>query len=155
MHMWDQAQSKRGKHAGAIDQRQNRHRDRLDRVLSHFGTDAKRTSFRRSAAMIVENFAGRPKLSARIVIRGNSTGPSSAKLARYSFVVVHYVSIPAYKDDVPYVVAHVTLDDTDDQITMISNVIDCPWQEVRVGMPVRVVFDDVTPEVTLPNFRPI
>ena len=72
-----------------------------------------------------------------------------------SFVVVHYVSIPAFQEDAPYVVAHITLDDTDDQITMISNVIGCPWEQVRIGMPVRVAFEDVTPEVTLPKFRPI
>jgi uncharacterized OB-fold protein len=72
-----------------------------------------------------------------------------------SFVVVHYVSIPAYQEDVPYVVAHITLDNTDNHITIISNVIGCPWEQVRVGMPVRVVFDDVTPEITLPKFRPI
>src|SRR5262249_8621744 len=73
----------------------------------------------------------------------------------YSFVVVHYVSIPAFQDDVPYVIAHITLDGTDDRVRMISNVIECPWQEVRVGMPVRLVFEDVTPEVTLPKFRPL
>ena len=73
----------------------------------------------------------------------------------YSFVVVHYVSIPAFQDDVPYVVAHITLDGTADQVRMISNVIECPWQEVRVGMPVRLIFEDVTPEVTLPKFRPL
>ena len=73
----------------------------------------------------------------------------------YSFVVVHYVSIPAFQDDVPYVVAHITIDGTEDQITMISNVIQCPWQEVRIGMPVRLVFEDVTSEVTLPKFRPM
>lgn len=71
-----------------------------------------------------------------------------------SFVIVHYVSIPAFQEDVPYVVAHITLDGTDEQITMISNVIGCPTQDVRVGMPVRVVFEDVTPDVTLPKFRP-
>ncbi|MGN6735483.1 MAG: Zn-ribbon domain-containing OB-fold protein, partial [Candidatus Binatia bacterium] len=72
-----------------------------------------------------------------------------------SFVVVHYVSITSFLEDVPYVVAHITLDGTDQQITMISNVIECPWEQVRVGMPMRVVFDDVTPEVTLPKFRPV
>ena len=65
------------------------------------------------------------------------------------------MSIPAFEGDVPYVVAHITLDNTDDQITMISNVIQCPWQEVRIGMPVRLVFEDVTSEVTLPKFRPM
>jgi uncharacterized OB-fold protein len=67
---------------------------------------------------------------------------------------VHYVSIAAFQEDVPYVVAHITLDGTEQQITMISNVIECPWEQVRVGMPVRVVFDDVTADVTLPKFRP-
>jgi uncharacterized protein len=72
-----------------------------------------------------------------------------------SFVIVHYVSIAAFQEDVPYVVAHITLDGTDQQITMISNVIGCPTQDVRVGMPVRVVFEDVTADVTLPKFRPV
>lgn len=71
-----------------------------------------------------------------------------------SFVVVHYVSIPAYQGDVPYVVAHIALDGSDGEITMVSNVIDCPWEQMRVGMSVRVVFDDVTADVTLPKFRP-
>jgi len=71
-----------------------------------------------------------------------------------SFVVVHYVSIAAFQEDVPYVVAHITLDGTDQQITMISNVIECLGEQVRVGMHVRVVFDDVTADVTLPKFRP-
>jgi len=39
-------------------------------------------------------------------------------------------------------------------VRLVSNVIDCPWQEVRVGMPVRVQFEDVTAEVTLPKFNP-
>jgi uncharacterized OB-fold protein len=65
------------------------------------------------------------------------------------------VSIPAYQEDVPYVVAHIALDGSDGEITMVSNVIDCPWEQMRVGMSVRVVFDDVTADVTLPKFRPI
>jgi uncharacterized OB-fold protein len=81
-----------------------------------------------------------------------------AKLAEtgtvYSFVVVHYVAIPAFQEDVPYIVAHITVDGTEERVKLISNVIDCPWQDVRVGMPVRVAFEDVTPETTLPKFRP-
>jgi hypothetical protein len=37
---------------------------------------------------------------------------------------------------------------------MISNVVDCPVGEIAIGMPVEVVFEDVTREVTLPKFRP-
>jgi uncharacterized OB-fold protein len=71
-----------------------------------------------------------------------------------SFVVVHHVTVPAFADDAPYAVAHVMLDGTDDKVRLTTNIIDCPWEQVRVGMPVTVVFEDVTPEVTLPKFRP-
>jgi uncharacterized protein len=72
-----------------------------------------------------------------------------------SFVVVHYVSVPAFADDIPYVIAHITMDGTDSQVILTSNVIDCPWETVKVGMAVRVVYDDVKPEYTLPKFRPV
>jgi hypothetical protein len=36
---------------------------------------------------------------------------------------------------------------------LTSNLVDVPNGELRVGMAVEVVFDDVTPEITLPRFR--
>ncbi len=71
----------------------------------------------------------------------------------YSFVVVHYVSVPAFADDIPYVIAQITMDGTNNHVILTSNVIDCPWETVKVGMAVQVVFDDVTPEYTLVKFR--
>jgi len=38
---------------------------------------------------------------------------------------------------------------------MLTNIVDCRPEEIRIGMPVAVVFDDVTPEVTLAKFRPV
>ncbi len=73
----------------------------------------------------------------------------------YSYVVVHHVTVPEFADDVPYVIAHVTIDGTDDEVRITTNIIDCPWENVQVGMRVTVVFDDVTPEFTLPKFRPL
>ena len=73
----------------------------------------------------------------------------------YSFVVVHYVSVPAFADDSPYVVAVVAIDGTDGEMRLTSNIIDCPPEDVRVGMRVTVAFEDVTPEVTLAKFRPL
>jgi hypothetical protein len=35
-----------------------------------------------------------------------------------------------------------------------ANVVDCPNEAIHIGMPVEVVFDDVSDEVTLPRFRP-
>lgn len=71
-----------------------------------------------------------------------------------SYVVVHHVTNAAFADDVPYAVAHVTLDGTDEQVRILSNVVGVPPERVSVGMHVEVVFDDVTAEVTLPKFRP-
>lgn len=73
----------------------------------------------------------------------------------YTFVAPHYVSVPAFQEDSPYVIAHVTIDGTDERVRIVSNVIDCPWEDVKVGMRVRVVFEAVTPEMTLPKFRPV
>jgi uncharacterized OB-fold protein len=72
-----------------------------------------------------------------------------------SFVVVHYAAVAPFQPDLPYVIAHIAVDGTNERVRLVSNVIDCQWQEVRVGMPVEVVFDDVTAEVTLAKFRPV
>jgi uncharacterized OB-fold protein len=42
----------------------------------------------------------------------------------------------------------------DEGVKMMSNVIDCPPEQVKIGMPVEAVFDDVTPAATLVKFRP-
>jgi len=37
----------------------------------------------------------------------------------------------------------------------MSNIIECKNEDLYIGMPVEVVFDYVTEEVTLPKFKPI
>ena len=67
---------------------------------------------------------------------------------------MHHSAVPSFKNDLPYVVALIALDGTDDHVSLMSNVVGCPWEDVTVGMSVRVVFNDVSPEVALPQFRP-
>jgi uncharacterized OB-fold protein len=38
-------------------------------------------------------------------------------------------------------------------VRMMSNIVDCAPEQVRIGLPVRVVFEDVTEEITLPKFK--
>jgi uncharacterized OB-fold protein len=71
-----------------------------------------------------------------------------------SYVVVHQ-PIGAFAVDVPYVTAKIVLDGTDGHTTIISNITDCAWDRVRVGMRVSVFFDDVADDVTLPKFQPV
>jgi uncharacterized OB-fold protein len=71
-----------------------------------------------------------------------------------SYIVVHQ-PIGAFAREVPYVIARILLDDTGGHAIVSSNVVDCPWAHMRVGMRVTVCFDDVTESVTLPKFRSV
>jgi hypothetical protein len=70
----------------------------------------------------------------------------------YTWTVFHQVYHPAFKDDVPYNVAVIRLDEGPQ---LISNIVNCKNEDIQMDMPVEVVFDDVTDEVTLPKFRPV
>lgn len=67
----------------------------------------------------------------------------------YSFTVIHHPSHPAFLD-VPYAVVIVELEEG---VRMVGDVVDSRPEEIYIGMPVEVFFDDVTEEVTLPRFR--
>lgn len=69
----------------------------------------------------------------------------------YSFTVCHRPA-PGFENDVPYNLALIELDEG---VRMMSSVVDCPLDEIRIGMEVEVMFDEVTPQVTLPRFRPV
>lgn len=68
----------------------------------------------------------------------------------FSYIVFHQAYHPAFKDDLPYNVALVQLDEGP---RMYSNIVGTPNNEVRIGDPVEVVFDPVTPQITIPRFR--
>ena len=78
---------------------------------------------------------------------------SSGKGTVHAFAIVHRGPTPAWRDHVPYVTAIVELEDGARFPTNIVEVEPDP-ANIKVGMQVEVVFDDVTPEVTLPKFRP-
>jgi len=69
----------------------------------------------------------------------------------YTWTVFHQAYHPAYKDDIPYAVVVVELEEGP---RMITNLVNCRIEDIKMGMPVEVVFDDVTEEVSLPKFRP-
>ena len=73
----------------------------------------------------------------------------------YSFTVIRQVvgraASHAFEKDIPYVVAWIDLDEGP---RMITNVIGCPVDAVNIGMKVSVVFEQQSPEVWLPKFKP-
>ncbi len=77
----------------------------------------------------------------------NATGRASV----VSFTVVCRPVSPAYANEVPYVVALVRLEEGPQ---MMTNIIGCAPEEVKIGMIVEVVFDDWTETISIPKFRP-
>jgi len=74
---------------------------------------------------------------------------SSGRGTVYSFSVVHRPQRPEF--EVPYVVAVIELEEG---WHMLSNLVDVAPEAVGVGLPVEVAFREMSPDVTLPYFRP-
>jgi uncharacterized OB-fold protein len=51
---------------------------------------------------------------------------------------------------VPYAAAVLELEEG---VRILGNVVDCPPDELRIGMPLRVDFEKQTDSITLPVFR--
>jgi uncharacterized protein len=77
---------------------------------------------------------------------------ASGRATVLSFTIVRRPVSPAFADEVPYVVALVTLEEGP---TMMTNIVDCAPEDVTVGMPVVVTFEDRTADISIPKFRPI
>jgi uncharacterized OB-fold protein len=69
----------------------------------------------------------------------------------YSYTVVHHAAHVAVADRVPYLVALVTLAEGP---RVVSNLLNCDRLHVRIGMPLRLTFQEVAPDVWLPQFEP-
>lgn len=66
-----------------------------------------------------------------------------------SFVVFHKAWFPAFAGDTPYAVVQVELEEGP---RLTASLVGVRPEEIRVGLPVAVVFDDVTGDVTIPRF---
>ena len=67
----------------------------------------------------------------------------------FSHAVVHRAFLPELASHVPYTVVVVALDDAPG-IRLVSNFVE---GEPQIGLPVEVVFEDVSADVTVPRFR--
>ena len=76
---------------------------------------------------------------------------ATGKATLYSFVVMHQ-PYPGFEDEVPYNIALVELEEG---VRCFSNIVDCDNADLHVGMPLEVVFEDLTDEVSIPKFRSV
>ncbi len=69
-----------------------------------------------------------------------------------SWVVFHQAYFSSFKDEIPYNVAEVELAEGP---RLLTNLVGVSNERIYAGMPVEVVFDHVTEDVTLAKFRPV
>ena len=77
----------------------------------------------------------------------------SGRATLYTYTVVRHAVIPAVTQTLPYVIGIVKLPDADD-VKMITNIVDCDVDELKIGQELEVVWHEHSPEFTLPLFRP-
>lgn len=77
--------------------------------------------------------------------------PSAGRGTVFTYTIVTHAVHRAVVDVVPYNVVVVELDDCG-HVLVPGNVVDCAPDDVRVGMPVAVVFEQVTDEIAVPRF---
>jgi len=91
------------------------------------------------------------ELCSNCLSREAEWAPVSGRGEVFSFNVMHQVYHPGFAAEVPYAVVQVKLAEG---ARMISNLVGVKPHEIRIGMPVRVVFEEISDEVTLPKFAP-
>jgi hypothetical protein len=69
----------------------------------------------------------------------------------YTYTIVHRPV--AAGQPLPTVIAVIALEDAGG-VRMISNVVGAAPEEIRIGLPVEVVWEDMSAELAIPRFRP-
>lgn len=83
--------------------------------------------------------------------RDFSWQPLSGRGRVNSWVVFHQAYFSSFAADVPYNVAEVELEEGP---RLLTNLVEVANDAITIGLPVEVVFDVVTDEVSLAKFRP-
>lgn len=75
---------------------------------------------------------------------------SSGRGRIYTWSVVHGPTLPAFRDDLPYNVVDVLMEEG---VHFQSQLLDCPADEITADMQVEAVFVPLDEEITLIKFR--
>jgi uncharacterized OB-fold protein len=76
---------------------------------------------------------------------------ASGRATLYTYSIIYQNDLPPFPERIPYVAAVVDLEEGP---RMMTNVVDCEFDALRVGMALEVTFRQETDDITLPVFRP-
>lgn len=80
--------------------------------------------------------------------------PVSGRGTIYSFTVMHQPNVAGFEDQIPYLNLLVELDEQP-RLFMVANVPAVAEGKIQIGGRVEVYFEEVSADVTLPQFRPV
>ena len=75
---------------------------------------------------------------------------ASGRAEVYTFTVTYQNQAPGFRDELPYVMAYVELDEGP---RILTNIINTSLDAVRIGLPVEVVFEDIDEALAIPKFQ--
>lgn len=72
----------------------------------------------------------------------------------YSYVISYRPFLPGFQDSLPTIIAQAQLKDAPD-VKLMCNVLECESEHMYIGMPVKMMWDDITEERALPQWVPV
>ena len=95
-----------------------------------------------------------PRPYCRFCRSGDLAGEQvSGRATLYSWTIAVQPFHPFFVGRTPYTLATVELVEQAG-LMFLSQVVDCPEEDLRAGMPLTVTFEQLAPDLTLPMFRP-
>lgn len=82
---------------------------------------------------------------------GGSWKPITGKGVIYSWIVIHHPVDKRLANEVPFAVAFVELEEGP---RTVGRVIECRPEEIKVGMSVKIQYQDIDTDLTLLDFKP-
>jgi len=76
---------------------------------------------------------------------------ASGRATLYTYSTVFVNDLPPFSERLPYIAAVVELEEGP---RVMTNLIDCTPDALQVGMVLEVAYRELTPEITVPVFRP-
>jgi len=77
---------------------------------------------------------------------------ASGRGTLYSYTVAYRPQSPEFAEDVPYIVAAITLEEGP---RVTSLLVEADPEHVQIDGPVELVWEDVSEDISMPYFRPV
>ena len=104
----------------------------------------------RAGRLMVQKCSGCGEICSKCNSTKSSWVPVSGRGEVFSFNIMHQVYHPAFAAEVPYAVVVVELEEG---CKFVSNLHGIKPHEIKCGMPVEVMFEKLSDEVSIPKFR--